>query len=232
MDNNYNNNTNKQEGYNTYGNSQNSDFGNNNQFNQQYGTQDYSSQEHQNNNILNKDNYDDQYSNSFYNQEQYNQQYNNTYNQSDINNDNTYGQSQYNNNMYSQNNYNTQYDNGQQYNSQMNYQYNNSVTSNSPGYGYSIGSMVCGICGLISCWCYGFPGVILGIVALILYFKSKKMDGGVSNAMAKAGMVCGIISLILGVIYVAYVIFAFVVLGITMSDPSFYSDFYSTAFLK
>ena len=69
-------------------------------------------------------------------------------------------------------------------------------------------------------------------MALILYFKSKKMDGGIANGMAKAGMVCGIISLILGVIFVAYFIFVLAVLGSSISDSYFYSDFYNTAFLK
>lgn len=234
MDNNYNNNKNTQ-GYTPYGEVHNSGYENNNYHtNQHYNTQNNQNYGQQNNNMFNKSNYQGQYGNSSYNNESYNQQYNNAYNKNS--NDSVYGQYQYDKNAYNQGNYDPQYDNGgyngQQYNPQMDYKYNNGLPSNPPGYGHAIGSMVCGICALVSCWCYGFPGIVLGIIALVLYYNSKKRDGGVASAMAKAGMVCGLISIILGVIYAAYVVFAFIVLGLTISDPSFYSDFYSTAFLR
>ena len=82
-----------------------------------------------------------------------------------------------------------------------------------PGYGSSIGSMVCGICSIVFCWCYGIVGLILGIVAIALSMRSKNLDGGVTNGMAKAGLVCGIIGTIFGVLYIIYLIFVVLIAG-------------------
>lgn len=150
-------------------------------------------------------------------------------------NDNLYGQ----NNQYEQNTYNdfqneTPNNNyyGNNY-SNNNYNYtppqDNSnfqipfSESSMPGYGLSIGSLVCGICSIVFCCCYGIVGVILGIIAIILSGKSTSLNNGYSSSMAKAGKICGIIGLILGALYFIYVIIAFI---FALNSPSFMSDLY------
>ena len=72
---------------------------------------------------------------------------------------------------------------------------------------------MCGICSIVFCWCYGIVGLILGIVAIALSMRSKNLDGGVTNGMAKAGLVCGIIGTIFGVLYIIYLIFVVLIAG-------------------
>jgi len=70
------------------------------------------------------------------------------------------------------------------------------------GKGFSIASMVCGICSIVLCWCYGIPGLVLGIVAVALAIKSKSMNNDVLSGMAKAGLVCGVIGAVLSALYI------------------------------
>ncbi len=83
-------------------------------------------------------------------------------------------------------------------------------TINAPG---SVAAMVCGIIGVTTGWCFGVPGVVLGIVALTMARKARtacslspgKYSG---QGMATAGYVLGIISTILGVLWMIYYIVA------------------------
>ena len=83
-----------------------------------------------------------------------------------------------------------------------------------PGNGAGIASMVCGILSIAFCWCYGIVGLIFGIVALAMYSKCKRMNGGFVIGMARAGMVCGIIGSILSALMLIYFIFVICVAGI------------------
>ena len=89
---------------------------------------------------------------------------------------------------------------------QMNNQNFNQMPQRTPGHGFSIASMVCGICSIVFCWCYGIVSIILGIVAIVLFIKAKNLDAGVVNGMAKAGLICGIIGGVLGIIALIYYI--------------------------
>ena len=65
---------------------------------------------------------------------------------------------------------------------------------------FSIGSMVCGIVGLILCW-IPFVGLILSVLGIVFYMLAKKnMLPGQQNGMATAGLVCGIIGLVISAI--------------------------------
>lgn len=85
------------------------------------------------------------------------------------------------------------------------------------GNGGAIASMVCGILSIVFCWCYGVVGLVLGIVALVLYNKFKNMNGGVVNGFAKTGFICGIIGSILSALMLVYVIVVLVMVGEIMS---------------
>ena len=81
--------------------------------------------------------------------------------------------------------------------------------NNSPGRGYSIACLILGICGIVFCFCYGIVGVICSIVALVLHGKAVELDG-FESSYAKAGKICAIIGIVIGVIYLILTILAVV----------------------
>lgn len=86
--------------------------------------------------------------------------------------------------------------------------------------------LVLGILSIVACWCYGIVGIILGVIALILSGKSKKLydenpgaytEGSYNNL--KAGKICAIIGLSLSALTFIYFIFV-IAIGLT-SNQSF-----------
>lgn len=76
-----------------------------------------------------------------------------------------------------------------------------------PTSGKAITSLVLGICSIPVCMLYGIPAIICGVLAIIFARIAKAQVGEgeaspTSNGMATAGMICGIIGLCLGLIYV------------------------------
>lgn len=71
--------------------------------------------------------------------------------------------------------------------------------------GKSLASMICGIIGLLTCCCYGVPGIILGIIAVVLANMAKN-EIGTYDSMAKAGLIMGIIAIVLGALYIPCII--------------------------
>ncbi|MFN4007100.1 MAG: CCC motif membrane protein [Chitinophagaceae bacterium] len=74
-------------------------------------------------------------------------------------------------------------------------------------------SLVLGILSIVSCFCYGIVGIILGIVGLILANKDLKLyqaspelytEGSYKNV--KIGRICSIIGLALSFVYLILVI--------------------------
>jgi hypothetical protein len=81
-------------------------------------------------------------------------------------------------------------------------------------------TLVLGIISIVGCFCYGIPGVVCGIIALVLFNRDKKLyaanpssytQGSYSNL--NAGRVCAIIGLVLSAIYLAIVIFYVALVG-------------------
>jgi hypothetical protein len=80
--------------------------------------------------------------------------------------------------------------------------------------------MVLGIVSFIL-WICSIPAVILGIVSLSQIKSNPEMEG---KGMAMAGLICGSIVLVLGILFIIYVI------GIaSTTSSSSYSDFWTTA---
>lgn len=105
-------------------------------------------------------------------------------------NEPTYSQPNYNQGQYSQNQYNDPYNQQNTYqNAYQNPYANYSANPSNPGLGFAIAGMVCGILSFF-CFAYilGALGIIFGAIA-----KSK----GCKSGMATAGIVCGIIGIIL-----------------------------------
>jgi len=77
-------------------------------------------------------------------------------------------------------------------------------------------TLVLGICSIVGCLFYGIPGLICGIIALILHQKDKKLNAtdpaayAASYKNAKAGYVCAIIGTSLSALYFITILFAFI----------------------
>ncbi|WP_262152284.1 CCC motif membrane protein [Chryseobacterium foetidum] len=85
--------------------------------------------------------------------------------------------------------------------------------------------LVLGILSLVSCICYGIPGIICGVIALILYSKDKKLymkDPQLYNNYSNlnTGRILAIIGLVLGALFLAFMIFYISLIGMeALSDP-------------
>ena len=73
--------------------------------------------------------------------------------------------------------------------------------------------LVLGICSIVGCFLYGLPGLICGIIALILFKKAKAVNETnpakyeASFKTAKAGQICAIIGTSLSAVYFVVAIF-------------------------
>lgn len=72
--------------------------------------------------------------------------------------------------------------------------------------GMATASFICGLIGfLLLCCCFAFPAsILLGVAAIVLSVMSRK--GRPSSGFAIAGLILGILSLLLGVAECAYLI--------------------------
>lgn len=77
---------------------------------------------------------------------------------------------------------------------------------------YSTAVLVLGICSLVGCIIYGIPGLICGIIALVLHKKDKAIYNSnpevyeMSFKNSKAGYICAIIGTILSGLFLAFLI--------------------------
>lgn len=88
--------------------------------------------------------------------------------------------------------------------------------------------LVLGICSIVGCFFYGLPGLICGIIALVLFKKAKavndtnpaKYEASFKNA--KAGQICAIIGTSLSAVFFVIAIFWLIVFFSAMSSLSHY----------
>lgn len=85
---------------------------------------------------------------------------------------------------------------------------------------YSTSILVLGILSIVTCWCYGIVGIVLGIIALVQAKKATESYGANPGKYSvssynnmKAGKVCAIIGLIISSCYFLMIIIYFVFLG-------------------
>jgi len=78
--------------------------------------------------------------------------------------------------------------------------------------------LVMGILSIVGCCCYGLPGLIFGIVAIVLankataiYKEAPENYSGFGNV--KAGKIMAIIGIVLSVIYALFVVWAIATFG-------------------
>lgn len=87
--------------------------------------------------------------------------------------------------------------------------------------------LVLGIVSIVGCFCYGVPGLICGIISMVLYGKDKNLyalnpaaytPGSFSNL--KTGRICAIIGLSLSALYLLLIIVFIIIFGTSfMSNP-------------
>jgi uncharacterized membrane protein len=92
------------------------------------------------------------------------------------------------------------------------------VNQNSPQFSNgnlpnSTAVLVLGIISIVGCIFYGIPGLVCGIIAMVLHKKDKQIyltnpplyEASYKNS--KAGYVCGIIGLSLSILFIVFLIF-------------------------
>ncbi len=87
---------------------------------------------------------------------------------------------------------------------------------------HSQASLILGIFSIITCWCYGLPGIILGIIGFVQGKKAIKIHNedpdvfdGLGNA--NAGKIISIIGLVLSLIVLGIMLYA-------VSQPEFMEE--------
>ena len=74
-----------------------------------------------------------------------------------------------------------------------------------PTTGKDTASMILGILSICLCWLFGVPGLVLGILAIVLASQAKKIIGRYSG-MAVAGLVTGICGVVFSAFYTLFFI--------------------------
>lgn len=90
----------------------------------------------------------------------------------------------------------------------------------------STGVLVLGILSIATCFCYGLPGIVMGIIALIMSSSAKKLLDANPDRYSlssvknmKAGRVCAIIGLILSALYLVLIVIYFIIIGSFFANP-------------
>ncbi|MCY0977675.1 CCC motif membrane protein [Chryseobacterium wangxinyae] len=91
---------------------------------------------------------------------------------------------------------------------------------------YATAVLVLGISSIALCCCYGLPGIMTGIIALILYrkdiryYEKNKMQYDNLDSL-KTGRKLSIIGISMSLVYILYLIFAYYIAGAeAFSDPT------------
>lgn len=79
-------------------------------------------------------------------------------------------------------------------------------------------ALVMGILSIIGCCCYGLPGLVFGIIAVVVANKDTKLykqnpDQYLNYGNVQAGKIMGLIGIILSILMLAYVVWIFVAFG-------------------
>jgi hypothetical protein len=97
----------------------------------------------------------------------------------------------------------------------------------------NVGILVLGICSIFpGCFCYGVPGIVCGIIALVMSGKANKLiqeNSGMYNEgskqLVKAGRICAIIGLSLSILFFLFIIVYFVFVGAALTSAGAFSRF-------
>lgn len=89
-------------------------------------------------------------------------------------------------------------------------------------------TLVLGILSLLSCFCYGFPGILFAVIALAISVKPMKMYKAEPDLYSdygnlRAGRIMAIIGLVLSLLFAITVIGLFVMIG---NDPEAWQEYF------
>jgi hypothetical protein len=78
--------------------------------------------------------------------------------------------------------------------------------------------LVMGILSIIGCCCYGLPGLIFAIIAIVLSSKATKLymeapENYTGYGNVKAGKIMGIIGIVLSIVFILMIVWIISVLG-------------------
>jgi len=87
----------------------------------------------------------------------------------------------------------------------------------------AVATLILGILSIVGGCCYGIPGIIMAIIALVISANSNKLlkanpEGYSDAGNHKAGRICAFIGLGLGAMWFLFWIVYVVILGAAMSD--------------
>lgn len=89
------------------------------------------------------------------------------------------------------------------------------------------GILVMGIISIATCWCYGIPGITLGIISIVLSRKAGKLYKATpelytksSYKNMKAGKICSVIGLSLSALFLIYIIIVVIFFGLALGTAS------------
>ena len=87
----------------------------------------------------------------------------------------------------------------------------------------AVATLILGILSIVGGCCYGIPGIIMAIIALVISANSNKLlkakpEGYSDAGNHKAGRICAFIGLGLGALWFLFLIVYVVILGAAMSD--------------
>lgn len=88
------------------------------------------------------------------------------------------------------------------------------------------GALVLGIISIATCWLYGIPGLVCGIIAIVLHKKDKAIyvqdPQGYQQSFknSKAGFVCGVIGLSLSALFLVYILIMLLFVATAFSNFS------------
>ncbi|HRZ43418.1 MAG TPA: CCC motif membrane protein [Bacteroidales bacterium] len=98
----------------------------------------------------------------------------------------------------------------------------------------STGILVMGILSIVTCFCYGIPGMVLAIIALVLAGKANTLVNAQPERYTissvknfKAGRVCAIIGLVLSILYLIFVIIYIAMLGTLVMNPEAINEMFN-----
>lgn len=113
----------------------------------------------------------------------------------------------------------TNQSNEEQINNQFNQQFGGSGQGNQP-LPNATAVLVLGILSIVTCWLYGLPGLIMGIIGLVLSNKAKQEYEKNPSAYSltsfnnmKAGRICAIIGLCVSALFFLYIIVVLAFVG-------------------
>lgn len=96
--------------------------------------------------------------------------------------------------------------------------------------------LILGIVSIVGCCCYGLPGLICGIIGVVLYNKDKvlyqqkpQLYSNFSNL--NTGRILCIIGIIFSILFLLYIVFIISIVGLdSLSDPEIMRERLEEAF--